>query len=169
MRIARFICSLLVAVGLLVSPVQPPGQVAVGISVRIGPPVLPIYAQPICPGPGYIWVPGYWAYGPDGYFWVPGTWVFPPEVGLLWTPGYWGYEDAFYAWYPGYWGPVVGFYGGINYGFGYTGVGFYGASLGGRTYYLHPAASNMAADPLPHTHATTLTHRHTTSYPINVT
>src|SRR5260370_13024624 len=136
MRIARFICSLLLAVGLLAIPVQTPAQVAVGISVRIGPPVLPIYAQPICPGPGYIWVPGYWAYGPDGYFWVPGTWVFPPEVGLLWTPGYWGYEDAFYAWYPGYWGPVVGFYGGINYGFGYTGVGFYGGYwMGGPHLY----------------------------------
>ena len=97
MRIARFICSLLLAVGLLAIPAQSRAQVAVGISVRIGPPVLPVYVQPICPGPGYLWVPGYWAYGPDDYFWVPGTWVFPPEVGLLWTPGYWGYEDAFYA------------------------------------------------------------------------
>ncbi len=94
MRIARFICSLLLAVGLLAIPAQSRAQVAVGISVRIGPPVLPVYVQPICPGPGYLWVPGYWAYGPDDYFWVPGTWVFPPEVGLLWTPGYWGWEDT---------------------------------------------------------------------------
>jgi len=88
MRIACFICSSLLAVGLLTIPMQSRAQIAVGISVRIAPPVLPVYVQPICPEPGFIWIPGYWAYGPDGYFWVPGTWVEPPGVGLLWTPGY---------------------------------------------------------------------------------
>ena len=48
-------------------------QIAVGISVRIGPPPLPVYAQPICPGPGYFWTPGYWAWNDDdGYYWVLG-------------------------------------------------------------------------------------------------
>src|SRR5437773_10569397 len=69
MRIARFILSLLLAAGILAIPIPSQAQVAVGISVRIGPPVLPVYAQPICPGPDYIWVPGYWAYGDDDYFW----------------------------------------------------------------------------------------------------
>lgn len=156
MRIARFICSLLLAVGLLTIPAQSRAQVAVGISVRIGPPVLPVYAQPICPGPGYIWVPGYWAYGPDGYFWVPGTWVFPPEVGLLWTPGYWAFEDGFYAWYPGYWGPVVGFYGGINYGFGYTGAGFFGGYWRGDTFYYNRAVTNVDVTVVHNTYNTTI-------------
>ena len=89
-------------------------QVAVGISVRIGPPALPVYAQPLCPGPGYFWTPGYWAWDDDdGYYWVPGTWVLAP-VGMLWTPGYWGWNDGLYAWNGGYWGPNIGFYGGIN-------------------------------------------------------
>jgi len=156
MRIARFICSLFLAVGLLAIPAQSRAQVAVGISVRIGPPVLPIYAQPICPGPGYIWVPGYWAYGPDGYFWVPGTWAFPPEVGLLWTPGYWAFEDGFYAWSPGYWGPEVGFYGGINYGFGYTGVGFFGGYWRGGTYYYNRSVTNVDVTVVRNTYNTTV-------------
>src|SRR5215510_6352973 len=73
MRIARFISSLFLsfAVASLAIPVPSRAQVAVGISVRIGPPVLLVYVQLICPEPGYIWVFGYWAYGPDGYFWVP--------------------------------------------------------------------------------------------------
>ncbi len=51
-------------------------QIAVGISVRIAPPALPVYEQPLCPGPGYLWTPGYWAWDDDaGYYWVPGTWV----------------------------------------------------------------------------------------------
>jgi WXXGXW repeat (2 copies) len=90
------------------------------------PPELPVYDQPPIPGPGYIWTPGYWGGGPSGYFWVPGTWVQPPSVGLLWTPGYWGWRDGIYVWNAGYWGPHIGFYGGVNYGFGYSGVGFEG-------------------------------------------
>jgi hypothetical protein len=90
------------------------------------PPPLPEYDQPECPGDDYIWTPGYWSYAPDGYYWVPGAWVQPPYVGALWTPGYWGYVGGGYRLHRGYWGPHVGFYGGINYGFGYVGFGYQG-------------------------------------------
>jgi hypothetical protein len=113
------------------------------VSVAIGPPALPVYSQPFCPGPGYIWTPGYWAYGPAGYYWVPGTWVVPPQVGFLWTPGYWGFSAGLYNWHPGYWGPTVGFYGGINYGFGYTGVGYWGGYWRGRDFYYNRAVNNV--------------------------
>jgi hypothetical protein len=120
------------------------GQVAVGISVRIGPPALPVYAQPICPGPGYIWTPGYWAWdNDDGYYWVPGTWVVAP-VGLLWTPGYWGWGGGLYLWHAGYWGPHVGFYGGINYGFGYGGVGFGGGEWRGGSFFYNRSVTNVS-------------------------
>jgi hypothetical protein len=111
----------------LAVPTPSLAQFSVGVAIHIAPPALPVYAQPICPGPNYIWTPGYWAYDDvDGYYWVPGTWVLAPEAGLLWTPGYWGWGDGAYVWHAGYWGPHVGFYGGINYGFGYTGVGYEG-------------------------------------------
>src|SRR5580693_5804240 len=85
---------------------------SVGVSIHIGPPVIPVYAQPVCPVDGYLWVPGYWAYDNDyGYYWVPGYWSEPPEVGFLWTPGYWGYVGGVYAWNDGYCGPHIGFYG----------------------------------------------------------
>jgi len=66
----------------------------VSVSVAVAPPVLPVYEQPVCPADGYIWTPGYWAYGPDGYYWVPGTWVQPPEPDLLWTTGYWAWNGG---------------------------------------------------------------------------
>jgi len=114
------------------------------VSVRIGPPALPVYAQPICPGPGYYWTPGYWGWNDDGgYYWVPGTWVVAP-VGLLWTPGYWGWGGGFYAWHAGYWGPHIGFYGGINYGFGYTGVGFVGGEWRGGAFYYNRSVTNVS-------------------------
>src|SRR6201997_4575615 len=127
-----FFLPLCLALGLssvVASPAS--AQVAVGISVRSGPPALPVYVQPPCPTEGYIWTPGYWAYGAAGYYWVPGVWVAPPRVGVLWTPGYWGFGGGLYAWHPGYWGPHVGFYGGINYGFGYFGAGFAGGVWAG--------------------------------------
>ena len=90
------------------------------------PPPLPDYAQPAAPGDDYLWTPGYWAWGPYGYYWVPGVWVEPPYIGALWTPGYWGFYSSRYMWYPGHWGRHIGFYGGINYGFGYVGYGYEG-------------------------------------------
>ena len=114
------------------------------ISIRIGPPALPVYAQPLCPGPGYIWTPGYWAYDPaDGYYWVPGTWVLPPEPGFLWTPGYWGWSGGLFMWHAGYWGLHVGFYGGINYGFGYTGVGYAGGYWRGGAFFYNRSVNNI--------------------------
>jgi hypothetical protein len=119
-------------------------QIAVGISVHIGPPALPVYAQPVCPGPGYVWTPGYWGSSDDdGYYWVPGTWVVAP-VGMLWTPGYWGWGGGLYVWHAGYWGPHVGFYGGINYGFGYGGVGFVGGEWRGGAFFYNRAVMNVS-------------------------
>src|SRR5260221_1491072 len=127
----------------------PAASTAQIISITIAPPELPVYEQPEIPAPGYIWTPGYWAYGPDGYFWVPGTWVEPPAVGLLWTPGYWGWHDGNYGWNAGYWGPHIGFYGGVNYGYGYGGVlgGDELETLGQRDRFIETALPGRKFDP----------------------
>ena len=113
------------------------------VSVGIAPPALPVYDQPICPGDGFLWTPGYWAYGSAGYFWVPGTWVRPPQAGFLWTPAYWGWEGGHYLFHGGYWGPHVGFYGGINYGFGYGGFGFGGGEWRGGHFFYNTAVAHV--------------------------
>ena len=109
------------------------------VSITIAPPALVSYDQPPCPQEGYLWTPGYWAYADDGYYWVPGAWVEAPEVSYLWTPGYWGYGNNAYFWQAGYWGPQVGFYGGINYGYGYGGSGFYGGRWQGNAFQYNTA------------------------------
>jgi hypothetical protein len=126
------------------------GQAGVGPSVDLNapvdadvvadtaPPAMPDYDQPECPTDGYLWQPGYWAYSPyrTNYYWVPGAWIAPPSPGVLWTPPYWGYEGSRYVFHVGYWGDHVGFYGGINYGYGYGGRGYYGGEWrGGRFNY----------------------------------
>ncbi len=119
-------------------------SIGVNISVHTPPPALPVYAQPVIPGDGYIWTPGYWSYSEDnGYYWVPGVWVRPPHFGLLWTPAYWGYDGGVYGFHSGYWGHHVGFYGGINYGFGYGGVGFGGGTWAGNVFRYNTAVTNV--------------------------
>jgi hypothetical protein len=134
---------LIAALSLAALPVASDAAVFVGVSVGIAPPVLPVYVQPPCPAPGYIWIPGYWAWDDEEYYWVPGTWELAPVVGFLWTPGYWGWGGGFYAWHAGYWGPHVGFYGGINYGFGYFGHGYEGGYWRGNQFYYNRSVTNI--------------------------
>ncbi|HTW60165.1 MAG TPA: hypothetical protein VMD55_00065 [Terracidiphilus sp.] len=107
------------------------------------PPPLPEYDQPPCPGDGYMWTPGYWDYASAGYYWVPGAWVQAPYTGALWTPGYWGYSRGRYAYFHGYWGPHIGFYGGINYGFGYVGFGYQGGYWNGNVFDYNRSVNNV--------------------------
>lgn len=126
-------------------PLSLPAQIGIGISIsaHTAPPPLVTYEQPPCPDDGYLWIPGYWAWGDDGYYWVPGEWSEPPEAGLLWTPGYWGYDNDVYGWHDGYWGRTVGFYGGIDYGYGYPGDGFVGGMWNGDVFRYNTAVVNV--------------------------
>lgn len=131
----------------LVAPVSSQAQIGfeVDVSVGVPPPPLPYYEQPPAPGYGYIWTPGYWAWSDydDDYYWVPGTWVLPPRIGYLWTPPWWGWEGDAYVFNAGYWGPEVGFYGGINYGFGYTGFGYEGGYWRGNDFFYNQTVNNI--------------------------
>ncbi len=107
------------------------------------PPPLPVYTQPYAPGPNYIWTPGYWSYAPVGYYWVPGAWVAAPYYGALWTPGYWGFYGNRYRFYRGYWGLHIGFYGGVPYGFGYTGYGYQGGYWRNNSFYYNRSVNRI--------------------------
>jgi len=57
------------ALGIAAAPAQ-----AARIGIYVGAPAAYI---PPCPGPGYVWVAGYW----DNGYWVPGYWNFVGVVG----------------------------------------------------------------------------------------
>ena len=99
-------------------PAPAPAYVAPAVDVELhateAPPPLPEYEQPAAPDEGY-----------------------------LWTPGYWGWGGSSFIFYNGYWGPTVGFYGGINYGFGYFGHGFEGGRWDGGHFFYNRAVSNV--------------------------
>jgi hypothetical protein len=138
-----------------------PAHAALSISVDIAPPALPLYDQPPCPGDGYIWTPGYWAWGDGDYYWLPGTWVLAPEPALLWTPPYWQWDGVRFVFHEGYWGPHVGFYGGINYGFGYGGVGFQGGYWNAGHFYYNRAITNINETVVHNVYTKTVIHNTT--------
>ena len=153
---------LLLAATMLAAPLTAAASMAaaaeIGISVQLEPPALPVYEQPPIPAPGYLWTPGYWAYdGTVGYYWVPGTWVQPPEVNLLWTPPYWAWADGVYVFHEGYWGPHVGFYGGIDYGFGYGGVGYEGGRWDGGVFTYNRTVNNFGGVEIAHAYEAKVT------------
>jgi hypothetical protein len=87
---------------------------------------------------------------------VPGTWVLAPYVGALWTPGWWGWGGAAYLWHPGYWGPRVGYYGCINYGFGYFGVGYAGGYWSGGHFFYNTAVTHVDVTRIHNTYNRTI-------------
>ena len=156
MRASTYLLPLLLGctalAGCVVAPMQgqlAPGQYATNSTVSAPgeitepPPPLQEYEQPPIPAEGYIWTPPFWQYGRSGYYWVPGVWVEPPSIGLLWTPGYWGFSGGYYRWNAPYWGPTVGFYGGINYGFGYFGRGYEGGRWDGGRFHYNQTVNNF--------------------------
>jgi len=156
MRIIPPIRPLLCAFVLLAISAAAYGQI--GISISFAPPELPVYEQPVCPGDGFLWTPGYWAYAGDdyGYYWVPGTWVMAPEPGLLWTPAYWGWGGNGYAFNEGYWGTQVGFYGGISYGYGYFGDGYEGGRWQNGQFYYNRSVNNVNVSNIHNVYNTTV-------------
>jgi hypothetical protein len=142
--LAKFVlCSLAFALLFAATPTEVPAQV--NITVSFGPPPIPYYIQPPDPTQDYIWSPGYWAYDSygGGYYWVPGTWVPAPAYGMLWTPGYWAWDGSNYFWTPGYWARSVGYYGGVNYGYGYYGHGYVGGRWHGRRFEYNTAVTRV--------------------------
>jgi len=83
--------------------------------VNIAPPSLPSYEQPTIP------------------------------AGLLWTPPYWSRVEGGYAFHAGYWAGEVGFYGGIDYGYGYSGDGYQGGRWENGAFFYNRAVNNLGS------------------------
>ncbi len=147
----------------------PPDEyVATSSAIVVAPPDLPVYDQPPCPGDGYLWTPGYWAW--DGaYYWVPGAWVEAPEPGYLWTPAWWGWGGSAFVFHKGYWGPHVGFYGGIAYGHGYTGHGYEGGRWDNGHFAYNQSVNNVNTTVVHNVYNTTVVNNTTVINNTNVT
>jgi hypothetical protein len=67
------------------------------VYVRVGPPPPRHEAVVVAPGPGYVWVPGYYQWSGTAYVWAPGRYVHPPRVGAVWVAPHWVHHS--HGWY----------------------------------------------------------------------
>jgi Domain of unknown function (DUF4124)/WXXGXW repeat (2 copies) len=117
------------------------------------PPPLPEEDQPSLSEDGSLWTPGYWYWRDQGYVWIPGVWARPPRVGVLWTPAYWSRAGTVFVFHPGQWGSTIGFYGGVNYGYGYFGNGYTGGHWIGNSFAYNSAVNHLDAAVAHHIYA----------------
>jgi|SRR6266567_2054198 len=78
--------------------VEQPGQV----EVAEAPPTPPAEVVVQAPGPGYVWVPGYYAWH-GRWVWAPGGWVVRPHPHAVWVAGRWHHRGHSYVWIGGHW------------------------------------------------------------------
>ena len=132
------------------SPNSPSGGI---VKSDTTPPPLQEEDQPPLVQDGYLWTPGYWYWRDLRYVWMPGAWARPPQIGFLWTPAYWGRAGAVFVFHPGHWGSTVGFYGGVNYGFGYFGNGYSGGHWIGNSFAYNSAVNHVGPTVAHHTYS----------------
>ena len=65
-------------------------------------PVEPVYARPMAPYPGAIWIEGDWVWQGGRYVYFRGHWD-RPRVGRVWMRGAWERGPRGYTWHRGYW------------------------------------------------------------------
>ena len=54
------------------------------------------------PGPGYVWIGGYWEWR-DRWVWQRGHWSKPPRAGARWEQGRWDHGRRGWRWRQGRW------------------------------------------------------------------
>lgn len=91
---------LLLVVGLLLGGAAAShAQVSIGIQIGAPPPPRVLAVIPPTPGPGFVWVEGYWYPVGRHYRWHAGYWTQPPYLGARWIPPHHDGERFF----AGYW------------------------------------------------------------------
>lgn len=87
LKIAAILGASLAAGGCVVAPARP-GIYVSGGWVATAPPAPRVEYYGASPYPGYVWIGGYWRWGPRGYIWAPGHWA-APRPGYRWVPRHW--------------------------------------------------------------------------------
>jgi len=60
------------------------GQVSIGVSIGAPPPPRVLAVRPVAPGPGFMWVDGYWYPNGRHWKWHDGYWTRAPYSGAHW-------------------------------------------------------------------------------------
>jgi hypothetical protein len=81
------------------APPPPPGVVYVARR----PPGERVEVIGMRPGPGYVWVRGFWRWERDDYAWITGHWVLAERGFRDWVPGRWRHNHRGWYYVEGHW------------------------------------------------------------------
>ena len=81
-RAWTFVAAAVLAAGLGACASAPPTD---AVYYEAAPPSMRTETVITSPGPGYVWVPGWWNWGGTSYVWVDGSWQQPPRPGSRWV------------------------------------------------------------------------------------
>jgi WXXGXW repeat (2 copies) len=93
LKIPTFLAAAATVALLAAFPAAPPASAGVSFGIRVGVPAPPLRHEVVVarPGPGYVYVPGYWDWAParHEYVWVGGAWARPPHRHAVWVAPRW--------------------------------------------------------------------------------
>lgn len=75
----------------------------VGVYARVAPPPVRYETYGPAPGPGYVWINGYWGWRANNYYWMGGRWDRAPQGRRRWEDGRWEHRGGGYVWRDGRW------------------------------------------------------------------
>ena len=87
----------------LAAAVVVPAAAQISIHFRTGPPATRYERRGDAPGPGYVWVDGYWAQQGRHYQWVEGRWQQPPYENGYWSHPHYDHEREGWRMHEGHW------------------------------------------------------------------
>ena len=67
------------------------------------PPPRVVGAVGYAPGPGYVWIDGFWDLHGSRWAWVDGRWGRPPRAGAVWVPDRWERHGERWRYNRGHW------------------------------------------------------------------
>ena len=71
--------------------------------VAVPPPPLRYEVVGVGPGPGFVWISGYWSPAGGRHAWVPGYWGRPPRARAVWITPRYEQRAGRYYFRRGYW------------------------------------------------------------------
>jgi WXXGXW repeat (2 copies) len=99
----RFLKALATFALLLLTACAPFAYGGIGIEVGGPPPGVHAEVHVTSPGPGYVWVPGYWDWNSSDWVWVPGAWLKPPHPHAHWVAPHYQHRRGHWKYHRGHW------------------------------------------------------------------
>jgi len=95
--------SKLICAAILTMAFAVPAAAEVSVFIGVAPPAV-VYERPVpVPGPGFVWVEGYWVPVGHHYRWCRGHWERPPYESAIWVGPRYEREGHGWRYHRGYW------------------------------------------------------------------